>query len=148
MNKKTCSALFSETIRKTMKEMGAEKSRPQVIAISAKRTINENPKCKRFLERKQERITLDGKHWVVWSSKSFRLHRSKPCSIRVFFSKKATPTSAWKSTLKQLLRQRLGLSSAQIGKEKQTGDNYLEVIIDDPKLILSLLNHRVAGFLD
>lgn len=149
MNKKTCSALFSETIRKTMKEMGAEKSRPQVIAISAKRTIKEYPKCKRFLERKQERITLDGKHWVVWSSKSFRLYRSKPCSIRVFFSKKATPTSAWKSTLKQLLRERLGLSSAQIGKEKQqTGDNYLEVIIDDPKLILSLLNHRVAGFLD
>lgn len=147
MNKKTCSALFSETIRKTMKEMGAEKSRPQVIAISAKRTIKEHPKCKRYLERKQERIALDGKHWVVWSSKSFRLYRSKPCSIRVFFSKKATATTAWKSILKQLLRERLGLT-AQLGKESLAGDNFVEIIITDPKLILSLLNHRVASFLD
>lgn len=148
MNKKTCSALFSETIRKTMKEMGAEKSRPQVIAISAKRTIKEHPKCKRYLERKQERIALDGKHWVVWSSKSFRLHRSKPCSIRVFFSKKGTPTSGWKKHLKQLLRERLGLT-ARFGTEKVgNGDNYIEIVITDPKLILSLLNHRVAGFLD
>jgi hypothetical protein len=146
-SKKTCSALFSETIRKTMKQMGAEKSRPQVIAISAKRTIKEHPGCKRYLERKQERIALDEKHWVVWSSKSFRLHRSKPCSIRVFFSKKAPPTSAWKKHLKQLLQERLGLT-ARIGKENVGEDNYVEVVITDPKLILSLLNHRVAGFLD
>lgn len=148
MNKKTCSALFSQTIRKTMKEMGAEKSRPQVIAISAKRTIKEHPKCRRYLERKQERITLDEKHWVVWSSKSFRLHRSKPCAIRVFFRKKATPTTAWKTALKQLLRERLGLT-ARFGTEI-IGDenNYIEIVISDPKLILSLLNHRVAGFLD
>ena len=151
MNKKSCSALFSETIRKTMKEMGAEKSRPQVIAISAKRTIKDHPGCKRFLERKQERIALDGKHWVVWSSKSFRLHRSKPCSVRVFFSKKAAPTgNRWRTGLKKLLSKRLGLTAAQIGKETASGgdNNYVEVVITDPKLILSLLNHRVAGFLD
>lgn len=147
-SKKTCSALFSETIRKTMKQMGAEKSRPQVIAISAKRTIKEHPGCKRFLERKQERIALDEKHWVVWSSKSFRLHRSQPCSIRVFFSKKVAPTNAWKTNLRKLIQERLGLT-ARIGKESGNGgDNYVEVVITDPKLILSLLNHRVAGFLD
>ena len=144
--KKICSALFSETIRKTMKEMGAEKSRPQVVAISAKRTIKEHPGCKRYLERKQEKIALDEKHWVVWSSKSFRLHRSKPCSIRVFFSKKAAPTSTWRKNLKKLFQDRLGLT-ARIGKER-TEENYIEVLISDPTLILSLLNHRVAGFLD
>ena len=128
--------------------MGAQKSRPQVIAISAKRTIKEHPGCKRYLERKQERITLDGKHWVVWSSKSFRLHRSQPCSIRVFYSKKAPPSSVWKKNLKHLLQERLGLT-VRIGKESvDGGDNFVEVIITDPKLILSLLNHRVAGFLD
>jgi hypothetical protein len=147
-SKKTCSALFSETIRKTMKEMGAEKSRPQVIAISAKRTIKEHPGCKRYLERKQERVPLDEKHWVVWSSKSFRLHRSKPCSIRVFFSKKATTptTTTWKKNLKKLLQERLGLM-ARLG-EDTTKEDYIEVLMTDPSLILSLLNHRVAGFLD
>lgn len=146
-NKKKCSALFSETIRKTMKQMGAEKSRPQVIAISAKRTIKDHPECKRYLDRPQERIPLDEKHWVVWSSKSFRLHRSKPCSIRVFFSKKAAPSHGWKQNLKQLLRERLGLTP-RLGKQSGGGENYIELVITDPTLILSLLNHRVAGFLD
>lgn len=146
--KKECSYLFSQTIRKTMKAMGAEKSRPQVIAISAKRTIQEHPGCKRFLDRPQERIPLDAKHWVVWSSKSFRLHRSEPCSIRVFFRKNAPPSRAWKPTLKRILRERLGLTTLRLGKETRAGENYLEVAVADPRLILSLLNHRVAGFLD
>jgi len=145
--KKKCSALFSETIRDTMKEMGAEKSRPQVIAISAKRTIKDHPECKRYLDRPQERIPLDEKHWVVWSSKSFRLHRSKPCSIRVFFSKKAPVSYVWKTSLKRLLKERLG-GTPRLGKQSGGGDNFVEVIITDPTLILSLLNHRVAGFLD
>lgn len=145
--KKKCSTFFSETIRKTMEEMGAEKSRPQVIAISAKRAIKEHPECRRFLERKQERIDLDEKHWIFWSSKSFRLHRSKPCTIRIFFSKKAPPSHTWKKILKQILHDRLALTT-QLAKETLTGDNYLEIVLTNPKLILSLLNHRVAGFLD
>lgn len=147
MNKKKCSTFFSQKIRDTMKQMGAEKSRPQVIAISAKRTIKNHPECKRYLDRPQQKIKLDEKHWVVWSSKSFRLHRSQPCSIRIFFSKKAPPSSTWKSSLKNLLHEKLGISIGKLGKEHEK-DNYLEIIVDNPKLILSLLNHRVAGFLD
>jgi len=147
MLKKRCLAFFSGTIRETMKEMGAEKSRPQVIAISAKRTIKDHPECKRYLDRPQQKIKLDEKHWVVWSSKSFRLYRSQPCSIRVFFSKKAPPSLAWKSGLKKLLHEKLGIPVGKLGKEQEK-ENYLEIPIDNPKLILSLLNHRVAGFLD
>lgn len=150
MNKKACSALFSETIRKTMKEMGAEKSRPQVIAISAKRTIEQHPGCRKYLERPQQKVELDPKHWVVWSSKSFRMHRSKPSSIRIFFRKTAPPTArtAWRASLKRLLGERLGLATVRLGKESGTKENYLEIVMTDPKLVLSLLNHRVAGFLD
>lgn len=145
MKKKECSALFSDTIRKTMKEMGAEKSRPQVIAISAKRTIKDHPGCKRFLDRPQQKIELGGNHWVVWSSKSFRLHRSQPCSIRIFFKKNGE--SVWKSNLKKILKERLGVSVVRFGPEN-IEKNYIEIVIADPELILSLLNHRVAGFLD
>lgn len=145
-SKKKCSALFSETIRKTMEEMGSQKSRPQVIAISAKRTIKTHPECKRYLDRPQERIPLDEKHWIFWSSKSFRLHRSKPCSIRIFYRKKTPPSNVWKKTLKQVLQERLRLIP-RFGKETHD-DNYIEIIMTDPTLILSLLNHRVAGFLD
>jgi len=146
-NKKKCSAFFSKTIRDTMKEMGAEKSRPQVIAISAKRTIKNHPECKKYLDRPQQKIKLDEKHWIIWSSKSFRLHRSQPCSIRIFFSKKAPPSSKWKSSLKTILNEKLGIPIGKMGKEQEK-ENYLEIIVDNPKLILSLLNHRVAGFLD
>jgi hypothetical protein len=130
-----------------MEEMGAEKSRPQVIAISAKRTIKNHPECKKYLDRPQQKIKLDEKHWIIWSSKSFRLHRSQPCSIRIFFSKKAPPSTKWKSSLKTILNEKLGIPIGKMGKEQEK-DNYLEIIVDNPKLILALLNHRVAGFLD
>lgn len=147
-NKKKCSKWFSETIRDTMKEMGAEKTRPQVIAISAKRTIADHPGCKRYLDRPQQKIRLDGKHWIVWSSKSFRLHRSPSHStIRVFFLKKSPPSTTWKPKLKKILQERLDLSSVKLGKEKKT-DEYLEIVMTDPKLILALLQNRVANFLD
>jgi len=145
MKKTECSALFSETIRKTTKEMGREKSRPQVIAISAKRTIKDHPGCRKFLDRPHEKIQLDDSHWIVWSSKSFRLHRSKPCSLRIFFKKSATAT--WKPHLKKVLKERLGVNVVRLGTEKRA-DNYIEVIVNDPKLVLAMLNHRVAGFLD
>lgn len=146
-NKKRCSSFFSETIRNTMEEMGSEKTRPQVIAISAKRTIKNHPECKKYLDRPQQKVRLDDKHWIVWSSKSFRLHRSKPCSIRIFFSKKAPPSSIWRLNLKKVLQERLGVSVVRLGGEQEK-DNYLEVVVSDPKLLMSILNHRVANFLD
>lgn len=145
--KKKCSQFFSETIRNTMKEMGAEKTRPQVIAISAKRTIKTHPECKKYLDRPQEKIKLDEKYWILWSSKSFRLYRSKPCSIRIFFSKRKPPSTIWKNTLRKVLKERLQLIP-RLGDSIQEQENYLEIPITDPKLILSLLNHRVANFLD
>jgi hypothetical protein len=129
-----------------MGEMGREKTRPQVIAISAKRTIRDHPTCRRFLDRPQERVALDDKHWVVWSSKSFRLYRSQPCTLRIFFSKRMPPSSAWKKNLSTLLRERLGVAFSPrgvVGKE-----NYLEVPLPNPRLVLAVLNHRVANFLD
>lgn len=147
--KKKCSQWFSNTIRDTMKEMGKQKSRPQVIAISAKRTIKDHPECKRYLDRPQEKIVLDDKHWVFWSSKSFRLYRGRPCAIRIFFSKRAEPTSQWKKTLPSLLRGRLGLSSLKKFPDAHAiSDDYLEIPLSDPNLILALLHHRVANFLD
>lgn len=156
--KKKCSALFSETIRQTMKEMGGQKTRPQVIAISAKRTISNHPECRKFLERPQQKIRLDDTHWIIWSSKSFRLHRSKPCSIRIFFNKKApTPSSnnKWKTQLKHILQEKIGIcprfgKDAIIPTNNSSGssNNYMEIVITDPNLILALLNKRVAGFLD
>lgn len=145
--KNTCSQWFSETIRDTMKEMGREKSRPQVIAISAKRTIKKHPECKRYLDRPQTRIALDEKHWIVWSSKSFRLYRSQPCAIRIFFSKRKPSSTTWKKTLRTILQERLGISYIRFGTPQEK-DNYLEIPIHDPTLILSILNHRVANFLD
>lgn len=132
-----------------MEEMGKEKTRPQVIAISARRTIGEHPECKRYLQRKQERIPLDDRHWIIWSSKSFRLHRSKPCSIRVFFSKRKPPSSQWKKTLKAIIQDRLGVAiSLKNVVVPEKDDNFIEISIENPRFILSLLNHRVAGFLD
>lgn len=147
--KKVCSQWFSETIRDTMKQMGREKTRPQVIAISAKRTIKEHPECKRYLQRPQTKIALDEKHWIVWSSKSFRLHRSQPCTIRIFFSKRKPypTTTTWKKTLRTILQERLGVSSLRFETPKEK-DNYLEIPIHNPSLILSILNHRVANFID
>lgn len=146
MKKQKCSQWFSETIRETMKEMGREKSRPQVIAISAKRTMKEHPECKRFLDRPQQKIKLDEKHWIVWSSKSFRLYRSSPSSLRVFFLKRASPSMQWKQALRQLFHERLGISLPVSSVTVQ--DNFLEIPINNPKLILSILKHRVANFLD
>lgn len=145
--KKKCSLLFSETIRNTMKEMGAEKTRPQVIAISAKRTIKNYPECKKYLDRPQEKITLDDKHWIMWSSKSFRLYRSQPCSIRIFFSKRKPSSTMWKKTLRAILKERLQVIP-KLGTSIQEKENYLEIPITDPKLILTILHHRVANFLD
>lgn len=144
--KRKCSEWFSETIRETMKEMGREKSRPQVIAISAKRTMKNHPQCKRYLDRPQQKITLDDKHWIVWSSKSFRLYRSSPSSIRIFFLKRASPSTQWKQTLRHLLQDRFGISVPL--SSVTVHDNFLEIPLHNPKVILSILKHRVANFLD
>lgn len=149
MRKQQCAKLFSATIRDTMKEMGAEKTRPQVIAISAKRAIKKNPGCAKHLARPQERVWLDDdkKHYVVWSSKSFRLYRGQPCVLRVFSLKRGGSSTAWKASLRALLEDRLGVQTRTmpiVGR----GDNYVELALDNPKLILAVLNKRVAGFLD
>lgn len=148
MKKTECSQWFSETIRDTMKEMGHEKSRPQVIAISAKRTIKNHPSCKRYLDRPQERIQLDDKHWILWSSKSFRLHRDQPCALRIFFSKRKPHSTMWKKNLQKIIKERLGVSLGRVGMMPMEQENYLEIPLENPKLILSILNHRVANFLD
>ena len=144
--KTKCSQWFSETIRKTMKEMGSQKTKPQVIAISAKRTIVEHPTCKKQLERPQERIPLDDKYWIVWSSKSLRLFRSKPCVVRVFFSKRQPETLGWKKKLESILQERIHVAP-QLGKA-QPFDDYLELEIKNPRFILALLYDRAANFLD
>lgn len=146
MKKETCTSWFSETIRETTKKMGAEKTRPQIIAISAKRTIKMHPECKRYLERRQERIWLDEGHWIYWSSKSFRLYRESPCAIRVFFSKRKPPSSQWKKSLREVIHDRLGVVFRI--KKEESKDNYMEIPMDNARLIMSLLSHRVAGFLD
>lgn len=147
--KKKCNQFFSATIRDTMKEMGAEKTRPQVIAISAKRTIQNHPECKKYLDRPQEKIMLDENHWIFWSSKSFRLYRSQPCSLRIFFSKRkiSTKTTTWKKTLRSLLQDRLHIVP-RLGKTVEEKDGYWNIPLTDPTLILTLLHQRVANFLD
>ena len=144
--KTKCSQWFSETIRKTMKEMGSEKSKPQVIAISAKRTVDNHPQCRKELERPQERIQLDEKYWIVWSSKSLRLFRSKPCVVRVFFSKRRPETSGWKKKLQSVLQERIHVAP-QLG-QAQPFDDYIELEIKNPRFLLALLYDRVANFLD
>ena len=149
MGKKQCNAWFSETIRKNFKEVGKEKTRPQVIAISAKETIRNHPECKRYLDRPQKKIVLDDKHWIFWSSKSFRMHRNKPCSLRIFFSKKALPSNKWKSALRTLFQQKWGIATRWPNSFAEDGTtNYIEMEIQNPKLILSILTDRVASFLD
>lgn len=145
-SKTKCSTCFSETIRKTMKEMGSEKSKPQVIAISAKRTIDEHPSCRKQLERPQERIPIDEKYWIVWSSKSLRLFRSKPCVVRVFFSKRQPETSGWRKKLQTILQERIHVAP-HLGSPQQF-DDYIELEIKNPRFLLALLYDRVANFLD
>ena len=152
MNKKLCSQLFSQTIKTNMRKMGSEKSRPQVIAISAKDTIRSHPKCKKYLDRPQEKISLSDKHWIYWFSKSFRIYHDKPSCIRVFFYRRVQPTHLWKQELRRVLKEKLGLTTLDVPKQTITSEtnsnNYFEIPLQNPKTILTILNKRVANFLD
>lgn len=151
MSKKQCNKWFSETIRENMIAMGKEKTRPQIIAISAKKTMVAHPECTKYLYRPLQKIQLDEKHWIFWSSKSIRLYRNKPCVIRIFFSKRQPLTLQWKKVLQSLIFDKTGVhprfSTTNISYSNDDG-NFFEIPITNPKIILALLSNRVASFLD
>lgn len=147
MQEKKCRQIFSTKIGENMRKMRHEKTRPQIIAISARETVSEYSQCKRFLDRPKERIELVHGFFIYMSSKSFRLYRSKPCCIRIFFNKSADlESSSWWKILKQLIMERFHIVIKK--KPIVNYEKYIEMVIEPPALIIEILRKRIANFLD
>lgn len=146
-NTMTCKTWFSETIGRNMKSMGKEKSRAAVIAISARDVVKDHPECASELSRPKERVALTPRYYIVLSSASFRLYRHRPSVLRVFFLKKQPEDRQWKSKLRSVLKNKIGIAPS-LGPLFATGDNYLEFRIESPAFWYNVLHHRYATFLD
>lgn len=145
---KKCRGYFSLKIGENMRKMGKEKTRPQVIAISAKDTVDEHPECKRFLSRPKEKVELKPGIFLHLSSKSFRLYRNKPCYIRIFFLQKAVDDGKWQTPLRKVILEKFGARLPRVLKVNESGKGYLEILLDNPQLMVEIIKKRVANFLD
>lgn len=148
---KTCRGYFSLKIGENMRKMGKEKTRPQVIAISARDTVAEHPECKRILQKPKEKSELLSGIFVEMSSKSFRLHRNKPCSLRIFFlkdGKEGVSKGKWMIPLRRVMQEKFGARLPRRIPVISDGKGYIEVPLDDAHLILEIIRRRIANFLD
>lgn len=149
-NKQKCSALFSETIRQTMKEMGGRKHDHKSLPSAQNAPLKTTLIVENFWKDHNKRSV-----WMIHIG-SYGHQKVSGCTApnRIFFNKKApTSTNKWKTQLKHTLQEKIGVSP-RFGKDirgsssSSSNNNYMEIVITDPKLILALLNKRVAGFLD
>ena len=151
--KSNCQRHFSEKIRTLMTKMKGEKTRPQIIAISAKQTIREHPECAPYLERpkkeKEERVMLSPRYYILMSSKSFRLYHDRPSVIRVFFLRREPEDKRWKKALRDFIIERFRVAIPLRDPTIQNGDNFVEIDISScPDLLFQIMRSRVATFLD
>lgn len=150
--KKACQERFSEKIRELMKRYGHEKTRPQIIAISARETMENHPECRRFLSRppkKTQRIQLTPKYHIFLSSKSFRILHDSPSYLRVFFVLRQPDDTRWKSKLALTLRHIFGICPSDLNTVIGRGTNYIDLdVSSSPAFLFHVLHSRVANFLD